>query len=225
MNPIADIREKINGFLLQRNTIDRIMTDKIDDFIIIQEQPLPIQIGEKIILVGNFTFETEQKFFTEWMQIPAILAAKHLNKSIMFDMMADPVKFAAWLETDKYLFKALCKTLKHTLFKQQAYYLGPDGKRIKAQWNNCSWGYFKKNVTKEQLIQIVYLIYLYNFDSTKHNFGRLLRQNGSPCTTGELYIFLASELSWTHGEILSCPSAKYRLLLERYADREPRGSS
>ena len=60
---IKEFRKQLNKLLLSNNNINRLMTDKVNDYILIEEQPLPIQIGNKTIFVGNLTLENNYMFF------------------------------------------------------------------------------------------------------------------------------------------------------------------
>jgi len=190
MDTIKEYRKKFNEFALNRNamTIDRLMTDKLDDYIILEEMPLPIQVGNKILLIGNFTFDTEHKFFHEWAMIISGLSMKIMNMEIAesrrrellekgnFDLLANGKWMLEFLLMDKWLKKQLCKLIDKTLLKQQRYYINKMGKEVKEKWQNCSSRYFNKHITKEALIQICYLIYFYNFDSQKKSMAVLMEK-------------------------------------------------
>jgi hypothetical protein len=196
MEKLKEIRRIWNNNHLKMNTIDRLLTDKVEDYILIQEQPLPILIkdltgmgGDRVLYVGNFTFDNEHKFFREWAMIISNLMSRLTNMELMesrrkellekanFHMLAEGKWIMEFLMMDDWLKKQLCKLLNKTLLKQQAYVLvGND--RVLKEWNNCDYDFFKKNVTKELLIQICWLIYLYNFDSQKKSLRLITEKMG-----------------------------------------------
>lgn len=188
MEKLKTIRQIWNKFMLKTNNIDRLMTDKIEDFILIQEQPIPIQIKnvtgiedgkDRVLFIGNFNFDNEHKFFHQWAKIISLLSAKIINMGLLesrrkdllkkasFDMLANGKWMLEFLLMDKWLKKQMCKLIGKTLLKQQAYIMNERGVREKESWQNCSYRFFRKNITKELLIQICWLIYIYNFDSQK----------------------------------------------------------
>lgn len=167
---IKAVRKKINSLLLGTNSIDRIMTDKVNDYILIEEQPLPIQIGDRTIYIGNFTLDNNFKFWDGYGKILALIGMKFIN----FDLLNDGEELFKALHVHRKLYKSLVKLISTTLLKQQTYYLNDKKKRKELKWKNCTYNYFKKRVTIEKLMQICMLIYLYNFDAEKKNLKILL---------------------------------------------------
>jgi hypothetical protein len=163
---LVSLRKKINDFLLGTNNIDKLMTEKVNDYILIEEQPLPIKIGDRTIFIGNLTIENNYKYWYEYGKILANIGCKFLN----FDLMNDSAEIFRHLHLHKRLYKDLSKLIDKTILKQQAYYLTDKKVRKELKWKNCNYGYFKKHVTMEKLIQILKLVYLYNFDAEKKNF-------------------------------------------------------
>ena len=189
------VRRLVEETLLQKNSIDRLFRDQVEDFIIIKEQPMPIKIGAKTIFIGNFTLETEQKFFQKWAQIINLMVGricnwrlmderkKELNDKCSFFMLADGKTMNEFLMRDKWFCRQLMDVINETVLKQQAYYLNNAQERELISWKNCDWKYFKKNVSSMDLIQICYYIYLYNFDSVKKNAILLLDRMGMKALT------------------------------------------
>lgn len=184
------VRKLVNETLLQKNSIDRLFTDKVEDYILIEEQPMPIRIGSRTIYVGNFTLETEKKFFQEWAKIISLLIARIVNRRLAeerkkelidkasFFMLADGKILHEFFLMDDWLLKQMYRLIDRTVLKQQAYHLNNVHERELINWTNCDIKYFKKNVTMETLIQICYMVYLYNFDSVKKNAILLLEKTG-----------------------------------------------
>ena len=188
MENLSAVRKTVNDFLTKGNTVDRLMTDKVDDYILIEEQPLPIAVGSKILLVGNLTLENETRFFREWAVFLSLLAAricnweladekkKELLEKCSFKLLADGSWMIEFLYRDAYLWKEMTRIIGKTMLRQQAYYLTGDKARKLARWSSFSFNYFKRNITKEKLIQIAFLIYLYNFDSVKKNLTLIMEK-------------------------------------------------
>jgi len=166
---LKDTRKKIREMLLGRSRIDRLMTDKVDDYILIQEQPLPLPIGDRILFIGNLTVENNYKFWEVYGQILANMGLKFVN----FELIANSDDLYKALMIHKQLYKQLIQLIKKTIIKQQAYFIDKD-KRKELKWKNCSWRYFKKHVTMELLLQICFLVYMYNFDAEKKNWQIIL---------------------------------------------------
>jgi hypothetical protein len=96
----------------------------------------------------------------------ALLQTQTLN----FDLLSDGGELFKAIQLNKKLHKELCKLLHHTICKQQGYYLdGKTKERKHANWKNMSLRYLMKNITIEKLIQMCFLVYLYNFDAVKKN--------------------------------------------------------
>lgn len=156
--------------LMSGNSIDRLMTDKVNDYILIEEQPLPIEIGDKVIYIGNFTLDNNFKFWDTYGKLLANIGMKHIN----FELIGNTAELFKALYVHKKLYKGLVKLIGKTILKQQAYYLDQFKNRQEIKWKNCTWSYFKKNVTMEKLLQICKLVHLYNFDAEKKNLKILL---------------------------------------------------
>lgn len=152
------------------NNIDKLFTDKLNDYTLIEEVPLSIRIGEKTIYVGNFTLENNFKFFDMYGKLMAHLGLKYVN----FDHLGDGSELYSLCLKNKEWYKGMLKIIKKTLLKQQAYLLNKFKKREEFKWTNCSLSYFVKNVSVESLMQIVKLIYEYNFNAEKKNFKILV---------------------------------------------------
>lgn len=169
---LHDMRKKVNDYVMNwTNNVDKLMTEKVEDYILIEEMPLPIRIGEKTIFVGNLTLKNNFRYWHTYGKIMALIGVKFLN----FDLMNDSGELYKCIMTHKKLYKELCKLIHKTICKQQAYYYNTMNKdRKELKWNNCSLGYFIKNITMEKLLQMLKLIYLFNFDAEKKNFKILL---------------------------------------------------
>lgn len=196
MEKLKEIRRIYNKFMMSTNSIDKLMTEKVEDYVLIQEQPLPILIkdtcgmgGDRILYVGNFNFDNEHTFFHQWAKILSLLSSKLINMDLAevrrrellekasFDMLAEGKWMLEFLMMDTWLKKQLCKLINKTLLKQQAYVMVKD-ERILKKWKNCSYKFFRKNITKELLIQICHMIYLYNFDSQKKSLRFVVEKLG-----------------------------------------------
>ena len=81
-NIVKEVRSKVLEMFSGYKTIDTLLKDKVDDYIIIEEQPLPIKVGKKVIYVGNLTLENEQRFFSEWGKIVSLLSARIINMEL-----------------------------------------------------------------------------------------------------------------------------------------------
>ena len=169
---LEKVRQEINDWLLGKSLINKLMTDKVNDFVLIEEQPLPIPIGNKIIYIGSLTLENNYKFWEEYGKILANIGLKFIN----FDLLSDGENLYKALMLHKKLYKELCKLIKKTILKQQSYYLNNKKERKKIEWTNCSYRYFKKHITIEKLIQICFSIYVYNFDAEKKNLKIILEK-------------------------------------------------
>jgi hypothetical protein len=166
INLIVKARKRINDMLMGRNNIDKLFTESVNPYILVEEQPLPVQIGKYIIFVGNRTLEKNYECWNGWARILAMLQTQTLN----FDLLSDGGELYKAINLNKKLYKELCKLLHRTVCKQQSYYLDKNNKERKPlRWNNVSLRYLIKNITIEKLIQMCFLVYLYNFDAVKKN--------------------------------------------------------
>jgi len=223
MKVLEDIREKYNKFMLNTKSIDTIMTKKVEEYIIIQEQPIPVFIGNKVIYVGNFTYDNEQLFFRKYGLLLGALAAKIINMELSdvrrkellekgnFELIANGKYMLEFLLMDNWLKKHICRILKKTLLKQSCYIMTKEGIREFKNWKNCSWKYFKKWITKEKLIQICFLVYLYNFDAQKKSL-KLVAEKMQLKELQESYIpFWLQNLAGLEGKFLlaQVPSIDY----------------
>lgn len=180
---IHKIREIVAQTIDKQNGVSRLMRDKVEDYIILDEQPMPVKIGNRVIFIGNFTFENEIRFWKKWVQILACLKTGKHN----FDLLASGTDLFKALYLQKNLYKMLCKLIYETVVRQQWYYY-ENGNEKKIKWKNFSLGWFIKNMTKETLMQICKLVYIYNFDAEKKNLQILLGATGSK-ELAETYIY------------------------------------
>jgi len=167
---LKELRKKIQTIVLGTNNIDRLMTNKVNDYILIEEQPLPITIGDRTIFIGNFTLDNNFKFWEMYGKILMHIGMKFIN----FELIGDMQELYKAIHVHKKLHKELVKLIGKTILKQQAYYLTNDKVRKELSWKNCSYRYFKKWITVEKLLQICKLVHLYNFDAEKKNLKILL---------------------------------------------------
>jgi hypothetical protein len=238
MEKLKEIRKMWNKFMLKQNSIDRLLTDKVEDYVLIQEQPLPILIkdtcgmgGDRVLYVGNFNLDNEHKFFHEWAKIIGLLSAKIINMQLSkkrktellrkadFDMLVEGKWMLEFLMMDKWLKKKLCKLIKDTLLKQQAYIMINNDRVIK-KWKNCSYRFFRKNITKELLIQICWYIYLYNFDSQKKSLKFVAEKMGMK-QLEETYIpFWLQNMGGLTGKFVAAQAENTDSYLQELENRE-----
>lgn len=226
---IKKARDKMNDMMMGMNNVDKLMTDFVNPFILMEEQPMPIQVGEHIIFVGNLTLESMNIFWERYVRILVNLSKqivttelsedrrKELLEKGNFMMIASGKDLFELLNEFRWLKKDLSKLIYKTVVKQQAYYLNQQNKkREELKWKNCSFRYFWKNMTESKLIQMLFAIYLYNFNQKKKYTQAYSGKNGHTRETdfADLYRFLLSELGWSHGEIFTCPYAKILALVE-----------
>jgi len=213
---LETIRQKSNEFMLDTNCINTILTKKIEDFILLEELPVPIQIGEKILYVGTFTFNNEQKFFKQWALLTSALKAqvlnwemsversKELSERANFDLIAHGDWMLEFLLIDKKLKKAICKMLHKTLLKQEGWtYDEKKKERVFKKWNDMSLRYLMKHINKEKIIQICWLIYLYNFDSVKKNLQIIVEKMGVQSLTETYIPFWLQNLAGLTGKFVT----------------------
>ncbi len=167
-NVFVTAKNKIGEWLNGRNTIDRLMTDKVDDFYLTDEQPMPIMVGGKTIYVGNMTYNNYKYFLVQFAKIMANIGTNIIN----MDILANGMDLSKALLMNNKLHKDMCKLIKKTILNQQDYYYRElsGGQKIKIKLPKCSLRFFLNNITIEKMVQILLLIYLYNFDSVKKNF-------------------------------------------------------
>lgn len=172
MEILKQVREKINKQMLAINNIDKLMTDKVDDYILIEEQPIPIQVGKYTIFFGNLTIKNQSKMLDKWIRILGLINVKNVN----MDLLGDGAQLYEHISTNKKVFKELCKMMRNTICKQQGYYRDIMGNKEHIKWRNIPLRYLLNNLTIEKLIQMCFMVYIYNYDSEKKNLKILLRR-------------------------------------------------
>lgn len=216
MDTLQMIRKKWNNFMLTTKNIDTIMTNKVDDYILLEEQPLPIQVGKKLIWIGNFSFKNEHEFFNQWAMLISALSAKIINlelseerrKEILekcnFHLLGQGIDLMQVIYLDRWIFKKICKLISKFILKQKQYvYIEKDGTKKLIHWKNCSTRYFINNITKEKLIQICWLIYFFNFDASKKNL-KLVAEKMNLKQLEQTYIpFWLQNLNGINGQFLN----------------------
>lgn len=193
---LKDLHNRTKEIISGVKTIDKLMSDKVDPYIIVDELPIPIQIGHKIIYVGNLNLANEQYYHVNFAKILGNLGMQHL----LFEMMSDGIELITYIKTNEALNKDLTKLVIKTILKQQKWYYPKNDKIYKL--NKCSWRYMKNYLTKEKLIQMILLIYLYNYDSLGKSLPLVInKMDAGGISETYMYSWL-SELAGVSGNFL-----------------------
>lgn len=183
---LKKLREAIDETYKSHNTIDRLIKDKIEDYYLVDEQPLPVKIGNKVVYVGNLLYDNWKIFIHDFSQVMGNLQLTITN----FEILGNAEEMYKQLALNDGLEKDLSRLIKRVILNQQDYYFREleFGGVKKIKLPKVSYRYFKKNITVEKLIQILFLIYLFNFDGVKKNLKILVdRANQSQLT--QIYIY------------------------------------
>lgn len=173
---LTSARRWIEENMLQRPSIDKLLRDKVDDYIIIRELPLPIKIGDRTIYVGTFTLETQDVFFKEYVKLLAMIGARHGNLELGIKFLSNGAELYKLLSNDKKVRKSIYRLIKSTILEKQNYLDPISGKLFRLP--KVSLGYFRKHVTIDEVMQICMLIYIYNFDATRRSLNILMGEMG-----------------------------------------------
>lgn len=184
-NVFQKIRDRYYEVMESRQTIDRLMKDKVSDYYLMEEFPLPIKIGGRTLWIGNLTLENNQKFLEMFSHIIGNLTSQIIN----MDIIADASECFNAILRNKKLQKELMFLVKKTLLRQQWYYNEELlGAGIGVKIRRFSYRYFKRHVTAEKLAQIMFLIHQYNFDGEKKNLKIMAEKMGIKQNT-QTYIY------------------------------------
>lgn len=213
-------RKKIKQIMGVVPNIDSLMRDKVDEYILTEELPCPIRIGEKVIYVGNFNLGIDNTFFRDYTKIIGNLGLQVVN----FELLKDGLELYKYLKIHKRLEKNLCRLIKNTVLKQQKFFYEGNAKHYKL--NKCSYKYFRDHISKEKLIQMCYLIYLYNYDASKNALALIANKMGigaqsqtyiyswlenCPGLTGKFLLRQLQDLDWWHNDLLKSTEEKDHL--------------
>lgn len=174
-NIFTKMMKKLEGFIQGTNNIDMLMRDKVNPYVLVEEVPVPIQIGRYIIWVGNFTIQNNFKFWIGYGRIMALIGLQFEN----FDLLGSGGELYKAIHIHKRLHKEMCRLIYKTICRQQAYYLEQmpeETRRIYKKWKNMSLRYFIRHMSVEKLIQLCRIVYTYNFDPEKKNLSLLMFQ-------------------------------------------------
>lgn len=172
--------ERMKELLQTRsNSIDKLLCDKLADYYLIEEQPTPIIIGDKVIYVGCLTMDNYNWFLRNAAEIFASIGTDIFN----FETLGNGADLLEVLINHEKVQKRMKWLIKNTILKQQEYYFKEcDYDLKKAKLKKCTWRHFKKLITIEKLIQILFLIYAYNFDAVKKNLFIIAEKMGVKVT-------------------------------------------
>jgi hypothetical protein len=171
-NYLTEFRKKVYEHMRNVNSVDKLMKDKLDPYILLDELPCPIQVGNKTIFVGNLNLNNEDYYFRNYAKI----LANYGLQNLFMDLMSNGLELMKYMKIHQGLRKELTKLVAKTLLKQQKFYYLKDKKEYKL--NKCSMRYFKNYMNKEKLIQAVFLIYTFNYDSTKKSLALVANKMG-----------------------------------------------
>lgn len=190
-NTIELFQEKIRDLFKSRNSIDKLMQEKVDDFYLIEEAPVPIIIGGKLMFVGSLTMENMYVFIDMCARIFANIGVQLTS----FDILANSDEITKLTMINKKLRKNLMVLIKKSVLSNQDYYMnqiGPENVE-KVKLPKVSWRHFKKNITLPTLVQLLFLVYFFNFNSVKKNFRILAeKMEASNLTESYIYTWLAN---------------------------------
>ena len=113
------IKNFYSRFVSGANSIDKLMSDKLDDYLIVEDLPLPVKIGAKTIFIGNLTRQTYRNFLRKYAECMSLLGCEKLN--IM--MLSDHNELKKFLIIDSQLEKRFIKIIKEIVLKEQDYYI------------------------------------------------------------------------------------------------------
>jgi hypothetical protein len=163
------------------------MKNKLEPYIILDELPCPIQIGKKTIFVGNLNLSNEDYFFKGWASILGNIGLQNL----FMDLLSNGLKLMEYMKIHTSLRKEMTDLIGRVLLKQQKFYYLKDKKEYKL--NKCSLRYFKNHMNKEKLIQIVFLLYLFNYDASKKSLALVVnRMDAGAISQTYMYNWLES---------------------------------
>lgn len=179
-------QSSVKDLFAQRNTIDKLMSDKVEDFHLIEEAPMPVFIGGRLMFVGNLTLENLYVFIDMCARIFANVGIQLTS----FDVLANSDEITRLIQTNKKTRKELYKLIKKSVLSNQDYYHSQLGQFVMSSYRlpKVTWSHFKRNVTLETLIQILFMVYTYNFDSVKKNF-RIIAEKMAVSNLTENYIY------------------------------------
>jgi hypothetical protein len=180
------------------------MRDKLEPYILLDELPCPIQVGDKTIYVGNLNLDNEAYFFNGWAKILGNLSLQNL----FMDLLSNGLELMKYMKIHEALRKDLTELVGKTLLKQQKFYYVKDKKAYKL--NKCSMKYFKNYMNKEKLIQAVFLLYTYNYDSSKKSLALVVNRMGGG-SISETYMY-----NWLE----NCPGVNGNFLLSQLPNLE-----
>lgn len=166
---LKKIRDRAREFFNYNNTIDKLLKDKIEDYILIREFPLPISIGEKTIYVGTFTWETQDIFLRDYAKLLGLIAAKHLVPKVGIELLGDGATMYRILQVDRKIKKEIMKLINRTILRRQHFIDPATGLFYRIP--KVTFGYFKKYVTYETIVQICMIAYELNYDATRRSLN------------------------------------------------------
>jgi hypothetical protein len=177
LDTMKESRRLMQEYLFEKPSIDKLLKNKVDDYIILREIPLPVIIGEKKIYVGTFALETQDIFFTEYTKLIALIAARHAGLELGIKLLANGKSLYPLIIKDMLVRTFIYRLINKTILKKQNYVDPITNKVYKIK--KVSLGYFKKHVTIEGVIQILMLAYIYNFDATKRSLNIIMGEMGA----------------------------------------------
>ena len=85
------LKERVNNAIKMAPSIDKLMKDKVEPYVLLEEYPIPIRIGNKIIFVGNLNMINEDKFFRGGAKILGNLGLQNLFIDLLsaYEVYAD----------------------------------------------------------------------------------------------------------------------------------------
>lgn len=222
-NIITEARRMVEEYVMSRPSIDKLLREKVDDYVIIRELPLPIKIGENTIYIGTFSLETQDIFFKEYVKLLSLVGTRHANIELGIKFFAKGEDLYRILSNDKKIRKQIYKLIKSTILQEQNYIDPVSGKLYKLP--KVSMGYFKKFASIDVVMQICMLIYVYNFDATRRSLNILMGEMGVQLSGATFMWSWLQNLTGLSGKFLLNPLISSGLPLSVNLNDPPKDSN
>jgi len=146
-----------------------IIDNKVDDKTIVREEPMVVNVGGHAVFCRCFTYRNHQKWLAA---LGSLLTGFHaLFQNVEFPGNQESIdksrRSMMFLLSNKRVYDAIMKMFRRTVLRE------PGNEYWRWRWRK-----FKREVTVQEIIDLFFYVYLYNYEAVKKNVSFLLGRMG-----------------------------------------------
>lgn len=151
------------------SALKQIIEEKVDDKSIVREEPMVVNVGGHAVFCRCFTYRNHQRWLTH---LGLMLGGfKSLFDEVTFpsnqEQMEKSRKTLMLLLSNSKIYRAIMRMFRQTILRE------PGNEYWRWRWRK-----FRREITVQEMLDLFFYIYLYNYEAVKKNVSLLLGRMG-----------------------------------------------